>query len=80
MATLRNPEIGFLACLVAILIGLAVEIALSLGYGFEKWSTNSLSLGLLIAACVGLLVIPCIYFGFCAFAKPHLAERNPVAD
>lgn len=45
---------------IGILLCLAVEICLGLGYGLEKWSANSLTLGLVTAVAIGLLVIVAI--------------------
>lgn len=62
MFTSKTYKRLLFVCLVAMAMGLAAEAALSLGYFVEKWSANSLALGIGIAVAIGVLMIAAIYF------------------
>lgn len=63
------------ASLFAMVLGLLAEAALSLGYGFEKWSANSRTLSIAIAIGIGLLVVAAVSFWACDM----VAQFNAVA-
>lgn len=65
----------FVGSLALIVLGLCAQAALSLGFGFEKWSHESLTLSVAIALSIGLLVVA----SFCFWACDLVAQFNAVA-
>lgn len=65
----------FVGSVVMIILGLCAQAALSLGFGFDKWSHESLTLSVAIALSIGLLVVA----AFCFWACDLVVQFNAVA-
>lgn len=68
MPTLNFYKVLSALCAVGVVLGLAAEVLLSLGYFFPRMSGSSMTAGFGIAVGIGLLTAGAIYFYICGLA------------
>lgn len=61
MLTSNTYKKLLIGCVIAMMIGLAAETALSQGYIYDKWSATSLTWAICIAISIGFLMIAALY-------------------
>ena len=61
-------------CMLGVVIGLATETALGMGYLLPKWSAQSMQAGYGIAGAIGLCIAGGIYLYLLSLAARHEAH------